>query len=103
MTVVIHHVLITQPIIEDANDPRSFAWLKYSPLHAFWAGNEAVLFFFLLSGFVLALPFFQTAVPYTSFVVRRICRIYLPYWLVVAVAVAVRALVYRGPINGLSS
>lgn len=59
---------------------RLLAVLTYSPLHLFWAGQEAVLLFFVLSGFVLALPFLDGRPPlYGRFLIRRICRIYLPY------------------------
>ena len=44
------------------------------------AGHEAVVLFFVLSGFVLTLPFLKLSKPlYTSFLVKRICRIHLPY------------------------
>lgn len=44
------------------------------------AGHEAVLLFFVLSGFVLTLPFLKPGKPsYGPFLVKRICRIHLPY------------------------
>jgi peptidoglycan/LPS O-acetylase OafA/YrhL len=40
----------------------------------------AVMLFFVLSGFVLALPYFANkSLPYGSYLVRRFCRIYLPF------------------------
>ncbi len=48
----------------------------------YWAtrGDGAVVVFFVLSGFVLSLPFLAGRGPsYKVFVIRRICRIYLPY------------------------
>ena len=43
-------------------------------------GDGAVVLFFILSGFVLSLPFQREQAPsYLTFVIRRICRIYLPY------------------------
>ena len=54
----------------------------------FYRGNEAVLLFFVLSGFVLALPYLRgTSQPYIPFVLRRIARIYLPYLAGLALAV----------------
>lgn len=51
--------------------------LFYTPLYYHRA---AVLFFFLLSGFVLALPYARgRQLPYKLFVIRRLCRIYLPF------------------------
>ena len=43
-------------------------------------GRISVIVFFVLSGFVLALPYFDgRPLPYATFAVRRFCRIYLPY------------------------
>jgi peptidoglycan/LPS O-acetylase OafA/YrhL len=51
-----------------------------SPLRFLIAGHDAVILFFVLSGFVLALPYERSQkVAYWKFVVKRICRIYLPY------------------------
>lgn len=52
---------------------------KYTPLHVLWYGHEAVILFFVLSGFVLALPFFLGKVNYMAFLTKRLCRIYIPY------------------------
>jgi peptidoglycan/LPS O-acetylase OafA/YrhL len=54
--------------------------LSFSPLHIFWAGREAVILFFVLSGFVLALPFLSPTRPgYVAYSFKRVCRIYIPY------------------------
>jgi len=52
-------------------------------------GFEAVLLFFVLSGFVLSLPA-VTGKPqrYSTFVIRRVFRIYVPYLAALAVSVA---------------
>jgi len=43
-------------------------------------GDGAVVLFFILSGFVLSLPFQRGQPPtYLAFAIRRVCRIYLPY------------------------
>ena len=52
------------------------------------AGHEAVIFFFVLSGFVLSIPFYRRFVPYTPWIIKRCCRIYLPYYSDVAGDVA---------------
>jgi peptidoglycan/LPS O-acetylase OafA/YrhL len=62
--------------------------LEYTPLHIFWAGHQAVVFFFVLSGFVLALPFCSRPVSYRAFVVKRVLRIYVPYWAAVLLALS---------------
>lgn len=59
----------------------TFAVASLTPLAAFWRGDHAVLFFFMLSGFVLAIPFFKGPVSPTSFLVKRVLRIYPVYWL----------------------
>lgn len=87
LSVVFHHCLLVFPhltaAIREGIVPTEpvLAVLAFSPLHLFWAGSEAVVLFFVLSGFVLALPFAASHAPpsYSSFVVRRFFRIYMPY------------------------
>ena len=56
------------------------AWLTLFPARLAWAGREAVLFFFVLSGFVLSLAYLGRSPPgYGEFMVKRFCRLYLPY------------------------
>ncbi|MGD0481670.1 MAG: acyltransferase [Terracidiphilus sp.] len=53
------------------------------------SGTEAVILFFVLSGFVLSLPALAgKSQPYFTFMVRRIFRIYVPYLAAIAVSVA---------------
>jgi peptidoglycan/LPS O-acetylase OafA/YrhL len=73
-------------------------YLAYSPLHFFVSGPNAVKVFFILSGFVLSLPFFRTEVDarrYTAFFVKRIIRIYLPCVAVICLALAVKKFIYH--------
>jgi peptidoglycan/LPS O-acetylase OafA/YrhL len=68
-------------------------WLEkpfsYPPLKFLIAGHGAVIVFFLLSGFVLALPQIRgKKTGYATYLVKRICRIYLPYLVALAFAVA---------------
>ncbi len=68
-------------------------WLEkpfsYPPLKFLIAGHGAVIVFFLLSGFVLALPQIRgKKTGYAAYLVKRICRIYLPYLVALAFAVA---------------
>lgn len=60
-----------------------------TPLNALFDGTRAVLFFFVLSGFVLAVPFFQGRVSPMGFVAKRAARIYPAYWLALVVSIAV--------------
>lgn len=55
--------------------------LIYTPLHVFWGGNEAVTVFFVLSGYVLALPVARGgSFRPGSYYPRRALRLYLPVW-----------------------
>src|SRR5439155_15165317 len=59
--------------------------VTHSPLRIVFAGNEAVLLFFVLSGLVLARPYAAGRGPsYLAFAWRRVARIYLPYLVAVA-------------------
>lgn len=58
--------------------------LLRTPLRVFFAAHEAVLLFFLLSGFVLSVSAPGT---YFAYIAKRICRIYLPYLAALLLAV----------------
>jgi peptidoglycan/LPS O-acetylase OafA/YrhL len=71
----------------------------------FWIsrGNGAVTLFFILSGFVLSLPFQRDQPPvYSAFIIRRICRIYLPYLVGVGISILVVTFVCIEKKPGLS-
>ena len=55
-----------------------------------FAGRNSVKLFFVLSGFVLSLPYWSgRQSSYNKYLVRRICRIYLPYAGAVFIAVII--------------
>jgi peptidoglycan/LPS O-acetylase OafA/YrhL len=56
---------------------------------------DAVVVFFVLSGLVLALPFYRADVAYKPFLIRRFFRIYPPYLAAILVALAASSLVAR--------
>lgn len=60
----------------------------------FWLGGQfSVILFFVLSGFVLALPRLSgTQLAYGPFIVRRICRLYIPFAFAVLVSALLCAL-----------
>ena len=61
LVVVVHHALLAWQVLADqyfvANPDSISWWITFTPLHLAWAGTEAVMVFFVLSGLVLALPF----------------------------------------------
>jgi peptidoglycan/LPS O-acetylase OafA/YrhL len=89
IVMVNHSLLATIPLLAG---PYSFGpgpprgtlqwWLMYSPLHVLWGGGEAVVVFFVLSGFVLSLPSARGGhgVRAISYYPSRFVRLYLPVW-----------------------
>ena len=54
-------------------------------------GNAAVFIFFALSGYVLSLPYHSgKQLPYLPYLIRRVCRIYIPF----AVSIVLAMLLY---------
>lgn len=61
-----------------------------------FAGSQAVMLFFVLSGFVLSLSFWRGKAPrYSLFVLTRIIRIYLPFAAASALSILGDLLFYR--------
>lgn len=61
----------------------------------FGSGHAAVVLFFLLSGFVLTGPYLQPQWPaYTAFLIKRICRIWLPYIAAIVLSAGFAAKLY---------
>ncbi|HVX75125.1 MAG TPA: acyltransferase [Bradyrhizobium sp.] len=77
-------------------DSSKAGWLsivRLSPLRLFVAGHAAVILFFLLSGFVLALPYTSKQPDAFGFIIRRTCRIYIPFASAVLLSIALVALI----------
>lgn len=98
--VVIHHSLLVRPALANGYSSNYAAappirsvdwWMIHSPLHLAWAGGEAVLVFFVLSGVVLTLPFIERRSAdndhWNSYYPRRMARLYPPVWGALAFAV----------------
>ena len=112
LVVVVHHCLLTQPAFSDyffsnwATQPRTgFQTVLFdTPARIVWAGYEAVILFYVLSGLVLAMPWLEGRAPgYRMFLTKRICRIYLPYIVAVgAAALLSRAFTLHTSLAGLS-
>ncbi|TCP61047.1 acyltransferase family protein [Baia soyae] len=92
LTVVFSHLLYVYPYVEpNTSQNADFFWLnivKYSPLHIFFDGHGAVILFFVLSGFVLALPYYRESfkLQYIPYIIKRFFRIYVPYIITLAFA-----------------
>jgi len=101
LVVVVHHCALSLPVLAAQNQaPDRGArawWLTYTPLHLAWAGGEAVLVFFVLSGLVLALPYLRAARPGTwaPYYAKRAVRLYVPVAAAVALTGVVVTLVPR--------
>ncbi|MDR3742045.1 MAG: acyltransferase [Terracidiphilus sp.] len=67
--------------------------IQQTPLRLLWDGASAVIIFFLLSGFVLTLPYVgATSRPLQplSFILKRFFRLYPAYWCALLVALLLR-------------
>lgn len=105
LIVVFHHCLLTFSSVEtpDAGN-MAVALLVYTPLRLFWAGQAAVIVFFVLSGFVLTVMLTRKPpLTYLGFAVKRVARIYLPYLVVVTAGIALMAAFHAQGIAGLSN
>ncbi|MGN8232278.1 acyltransferase family protein [Priestia flexa] len=98
LTVVICH------IISVSSAYGLVVFLSTTPfLHLFFASHEAVIMFFVLSGFVLSLPALSgKKQTYSEFIIRRIARIYIPYVITILIAVLLKEKFSNGGIDGLT-
>ncbi|MFC5449708.1 acyltransferase family protein [Paenibacillus aestuarii] len=95
--VVLHHFILAVPLLIFVQR------YQFSPIHLFWAGHESVIFFFILSGFVLSLPFFTSnKISYCKFLLKRFLRIYPPYIFAVGLALVLKHYFSRGGIAELT-
>jgi peptidoglycan/LPS O-acetylase OafA/YrhL len=69
--------------------------MVYSPAHLVWAGSEAVLVFFVLSGFVLTLPALRRTQDWIAYYPSRLVRLYVPVIASIALALVFFFLVPR--------
>lgn len=104
LVVVACHIVSTLPGIGSAVSGNRSAglttaetWAVFSPLHVLWNGTPAVHVFFVLSGFVLVLPFTRNgaARSWVQYYAKRFFRLYLPAWASLAVAVALMLVIPR--------
>ncbi|WP_342513199.1 acyltransferase [Sporosarcina sp. FSL K6-1522] len=97
LIVVIGHYLMIFSAYEsysyELKSPFIVTMIKETPFRLiFSSGNEAVILFFVLSGFVLYLSITNTRFNYSSYLIKRICRIYLPYLIAILIAISTKML-----------
>ena len=91
MYLIFHETIFTKLLFE-------YGLLRFSV-----AGSEAVTLFFVLSGFVLSLPFYSNKhFSYGPYAVKRFCRIYIPYIIAMVIAIIFREIFYTGKVEGLT-
>jgi peptidoglycan/LPS O-acetylase OafA/YrhL len=84
LMVLVSHCMLLIPTVSEAfggtgKGGRGLAWVvTYTPLHAFWAGSEAVVVFFVLSGFVLTRAADRPRFSWRAYYPSRLLRLYLP-------------------------
>lgn len=67
-------------------------WVSFTPLRFLTNGYACVILFFILSGYVLSIPFLRGKLsPYLAFAAKRFCRIYLPFFIAILVAAGLYA------------
>src|SRR5208282_6007156 len=80
------------------------AWynaINLSPLRTLFAAHEAVVLFFVLSGFVLSIPLSGDRPPgYGLFLLKRFCRIYLPFVAAILIAAVCSFFLYSAAPTG---
>ena len=101
-----HHLMIFsvfQNYSYEDNKPFVMYLLKETPARlVFSSGNESVIIFFVLSGFVLYESIQKNYESYRSFLVKRICRIYIPYIVAILIAILCQTTMSEDGISHLS-
>jgi peptidoglycan/LPS O-acetylase OafA/YrhL len=87
-TVVLHHFGLMWPAWQAHFGPWRLGRFQIAPFYPLYAGHEAVMLFFVLSGLVLSLPYLRgRGQPYPIYLARRVLRIYAPYLPALALSV----------------
>lgn len=104
LTVMLCHYLNVMVSFKEDIHTNFYIWLlKYTPLHIIWAGHEAVILFFVLSGFVLFLSSaLNETKGYPEYLIKRTARIYIPYFFAFLSSVLANVFFYDGYKEGLS-
>lgn len=107
LTVLFYHCLRIFPSLDIgvpnfAND--SDNWfinaLLNTPLQIIWSGHESVILFFVLSGFVLSIPYYAgKKIEYKTYILKRSFRIYIPFFVATTIAIIANLTLSK---NGIS-
>ncbi|MDF9507911.1 acyltransferase family protein, partial [Bacillus cereus] len=101
-----HHLMIFsafQNYSYEDNKPFVVYLLKETPARLiFSSGNESVIIFFVLSGFVLYESIQKNYSSYGSYLLKRICRIYIPYIVAIIIAIICQTTISEYGISYLS-
>ncbi|MCC3375047.1 acyltransferase [Cohnella sp. REN36] len=94
LTVLFAHIITLFYRSKESFDQSKFLfYMLYTPFKVFFSAHEAVIFFFILSGFSLSLQFYEkqstSLKTYGKFIIRRITRIYIPYCVALILAVTI--------------
>jgi peptidoglycan/LPS O-acetylase OafA/YrhL len=109
VSVLLGHCMLLIPAVEEAfrgkHKPRAdmVGLVTYSPLHVAWAGGEAVMVFFVLSGFVLTRAADNPRFSWRAYYPSRLLRLYLPVAGALIIAAAARFVVPRTHSSGTST
>ena len=67
--------------------------LTVTPLKLLWSGNEAVILFYIIGGFVITKPYIEgRSLHFISFFKKRFTRLVIPYWMILIVTFLCMAL-----------
>ncbi len=101
LIVFFNHILLILPSFagEITSDNIFTDLLKNTPFSIVWAGEAAVLMFFVLSGFVLSLSFYSKKQPIIPYYLKRIIRLYIPYVGSIIIATVLYFMFYSGSIS----
>ncbi|PEO40958.1 acyltransferase family protein [Bacillus wiedmannii] len=101
-----HHLMVFsvfQNYSYEDNKPFVIYLLKETPARLiFSSGNESVIIFFVLSGFVLYRSIQKNYDSYGSFLLKRISRIYIPYIVAIIIAILCQTTMSKYGISNLS-
>jgi peptidoglycan/LPS O-acetylase OafA/YrhL len=94
MVLACHVILFAPPL------PPAATWaLRFTPLFVLYSGRAPVVFFFVLSGYVLTLSLLRPGAPGpVGFALRRACRLLPPVAGAVLLSAALRWLAFAGPL-----